>query len=205
VLDIRHWLIMPWPKVQPKIVPATAGFEHQVAETGLPMSQLVCDNPRALDTAAGMLDANPKTRNEAIAHFVCVGQLTSAGLLSRLQNGPPCPSKALQASLLGSYTALGNTGARCISQSFVVLFALNRLAAETDVARFIHDHSSLAGVCLLLAAVGAVLLFWGLRTIAGAFGTIMKEEPRCVLSKGRGFPLSGGKFATVGKRGVAAW
>ncbi len=128
MLDISHWLIMPWPKVQPKIVQATAGFEHQVAETGLPISQLVFDNPIALDTADGMLNANPNTRNEAIAHFVRVGQLTSAGFLSRLQNGNPCKSKALKASILGSYTALGNTVARFISQSFVVLFALNRIA-----------------------------------------------------------------------------
>jgi hypothetical protein len=75
-----------------------------------------------------MLDAHPHTRNEAIAHFVRVGQCTSAGFLSRLQNGNPCKSKALKASILGSYTALGNTVARFISQSFVVLFALNRLA-----------------------------------------------------------------------------
>jgi len=54
---------MPWPKVQPKIVQATADFEHQVAETGLPISQLVFDNPIALDTADGMLNANPNTRN----------------------------------------------------------------------------------------------------------------------------------------------
>ncbi len=63
MLDISHWLIMPWPKVQPKIVQATADFEHQVAETGLPISQLVFDNPIALDTADGMLNANPNTRN----------------------------------------------------------------------------------------------------------------------------------------------
>ncbi len=92
---------MPWTKVQPEIVQAAAGFKHEVSETGLPISQLVLDNPIALDTADGMLNADPNTRNEAIADFVGVGQLTPSGFLGRLQNGNPFKSKALKASVLG--------------------------------------------------------------------------------------------------------
>ena len=64
---------MPWPKVQAEIMQATAGFEYQVAEAGLPIAQRVLDNPIALHTADGMLNAHPNTRNEAISDLVGVG------------------------------------------------------------------------------------------------------------------------------------
>ena len=75
---------MPWSKVQAEIVQPAADFEHQVPEPWLPISGLVFDNPIALDTANGMLDAHPNTRDEAITHFVRVTQRTASGFLFRL-------------------------------------------------------------------------------------------------------------------------
>jgi hypothetical protein len=75
---------MPWSKVQAKIVQPAADFEHQVPESWLPISGLVFDNPIALDTANGMLDAHPNTRDEAIAHVVRVPKRTAPGFLFRL-------------------------------------------------------------------------------------------------------------------------
>jgi hypothetical protein len=75
---------MPWSKVQAEIVQPTADFEHHVTEPWLPISELIFDNPIALDTANGMLDANPNTRDEAMAHFVRVTPLSASGFLFRL-------------------------------------------------------------------------------------------------------------------------
>ena len=75
---------MPGSKVQAEIVQSTADFEHQVTEPRLPISRLVLDNSIALDTANGLLNAHPNTRDEAIAHFVRVTQLTASGFLFRL-------------------------------------------------------------------------------------------------------------------------
>ena len=75
---------MPGSKVQTEIVQPTADFEHQVTEPWLPISGLVFDNPIALDTANGMLDAHPNPRDEAIAYFVCLAKLTASGFLFRL-------------------------------------------------------------------------------------------------------------------------
>ena len=83
-IEISDGFVMPWPKVQAEIVQPTADFEHQVTESWLPISGLVFDNPIALDTANGMLDAHPNTRDEAITHFVCVAKLTASGFLFRL-------------------------------------------------------------------------------------------------------------------------
>jgi hypothetical protein len=75
---------MPGSKVQTEIVQPTADFEHQVTEPWPPISGLVFDNPIALDTANGMLNAHPNARDEAITHFVRVTQLTASGFLFRL-------------------------------------------------------------------------------------------------------------------------
>ena len=84
---------MPWTKVQPEIVQTTAGFEHQVAETWLPISQRVLDNPIALDTANGVFNADPNTCNQAIAHLVGVGQLPPLGFFVGCRMATPSSRK----------------------------------------------------------------------------------------------------------------
>ena len=79
----------------------TADFKHQVTEPRLPISGLVFDNPIALDTANGVLDAPPNTRDEAMAHLVRVTKLPASGLLLRLQDRHPFKVKALKACILG--------------------------------------------------------------------------------------------------------
>ena len=47
-----------------------------------------------------MLDAHPNPRDEAMAHFVRVAQLTASGFVFRLQERDAFQGKALQACIL---------------------------------------------------------------------------------------------------------
>lgn len=67
----------------------------------LPISRLVFDNSTALHTANGMLNAPPNPRDETIAHFVRVAQLTTSGFLLWLQDRDAFEVKTLKACILG--------------------------------------------------------------------------------------------------------
>ena len=118
---------MPGAKVQAEIVQPTADVDHEVTEPWFPISGFVFDNPIALDAANGMLDAHSNPRDEAIAHFVRVGQLTASGFLFRLQNRDAFQMKALKACVLGEHTACWDAVTRFISESFIILFAFYRV------------------------------------------------------------------------------
>ncbi len=116
---------MPWPKVQAEIMQATARFEHQVSEAGLPVSQRILDNPIAFHTTDRMLDTDAEARNQTIGDFFHVEQLTAFGFLFGLEDRDAPEAEALKARVLNQQTALGYGVASFVGKFLVMFFALN--------------------------------------------------------------------------------
>ena len=162
---------MPRTIPQSQIVQATGDRHHQVAEAGLPVAQLVLDDPTALDAAHRVLDPHLLACYTTISLFLLCGQRTTTWFLCWLLDPHVFRGKSLKSHVLIEHTVRWKHISFIIRKRLVMPFASVGCTQETDLALLVDQQDVLYRVSLLLATVILHLfigIYWALDRTFGA-------------------------------------
>lgn len=168
--------IGPGTILNPKVVQATAGFHHLIADMFPPESEFVFDDPTTFHAAHHMLNPYADAGQPPVLRFLIGRQGATAWLFRRLRDRNPGDGKALKAQVLIQDRVRGEAIVFLVGHRFIVPRSFIGRAEKVNAAVVGNQQQIFERMLFFLAAVVDPLLVGVGWPIDWTFRAIMQKK-----------------------------